>query len=165
MDFVSDALANGRRFRTFTLVDDFTAECPVLEVDRSLTGDRVAAILERVGAVRGFPREIRCDNGPEFGSHVLDQWAYERQVRLQFIEPGKPTQNPFIERFNGRFRDECLNEHWFYSLPEAQILIERHRRVYNDVRPHSRLGGATPTEFARAYTRELCSLTTNPGLT
>lgn len=149
MDFVSDALADGRKFRSLTLVDDFTRECPAIEVDVSLSGARVAAVLDRVVARRGLPRGIVCDNGPEFASQALDQWAYRRGVALLFIEPGKPVQNAYAESFNGRLRDECLNESWFVSLADARQTIERWRVDYNGTRPHSGLAGRTPTAFAK----------------
>ena len=149
MDFVSDTLASGRVFRTLNIVDDFTRECVAIEVDHSLPGLRVAQVLERLAATRGLPRTIVMDNGPEFAGRALDAWAYRRGLRLHFIEPGKPVQNAFIESFNGKFRDECLNEHWFISLLDARHTIEIYRRDYNSCRPHSSLGGLTPEEFAR----------------
>jgi len=149
MDFVSDTLSSGRVFRTLNIVDDFTRECVAIEVDHSLPGLRVVQVLERLAATRGLPGTIVTDNGPEFAGRVLDAWAYRRGVRLHFIEPGKPVQNAFIESFNGKFRDECLNEHWFVSLLDARHTIETYRRDYNGYRPHSSLGGLTPEEFAR----------------
>ena len=148
IDFVSDALGDGRRFRALTIVDDFTRECPAIEVDFSLSGERVVRVLERLAVTRGLPRAIVLDNGPEFVSHALDQWAHRRGVALQFIEPGKPVQNAYIESFNGRFRDECLNESWFVSLADAQHTIEAWRVDYNVTRPHSGLDSRTPQEFA-----------------
>jgi putative transposase len=150
MDFVSDALADGRAFRCFTLVDDFTRECPAIEVAQSLPAWRVVHVLERVAAERGLPASIVCDNGPEFAGKVLDRWAHERGVALQFIRPGKPVENAYIESFNGKFRDECLNAHWFVSLADAQRTIEQWRIEYNEVRPHKNLGRRTPAEFTRA---------------
>jgi len=149
MDFVSDTLSNGRVFRTLNIVDDFTRECVAIKVDHSLPGLRVVQVLEHLAANRGLPATIVMDNGPEFTGRVLDAWAYRRGVRLHFIEPGKPVQNAFIESFNGKFRDECLNEHWFVSLLDARHTIETYRRDYNGYRPHSSLGGLTPEEFAR----------------
>ena len=149
MDFVSDALGNGRQFRALTIVDDCTRESPAIEVDTSLPGERVVRVLDRVAAVRGYPKAIVCDNGPEFRGEALDQWAYEHGVALQFIQPGKPIQNAFAESFNGRLRDECLNESWFVSLPDAQRTIEAWRIDYNVARPHSGLAGRTPEEFAK----------------
>ena len=154
MDFVADALANGRRMRILTVVDDFTRECLVTEVDTSLPGFRVAKALDRLVAERGAPERIRVDNGPEFAGQVLDQWAYQHGVELRFIEPGKPVQNATIESFNGRLRDECLNEHWFLSLSRARSIIEMWREDYNNVRPHSALGYRTPEAFAREAVAE-----------
>jgi putative transposase len=149
MDFVSDALGDGRKFRALTIVDDFTRESPAIEVEFSLTGERVARVLERLAATRGLPTTIVCDNGPEFQSFALDQWAHRRCVALHFIEPRRPVQNAFAESFNGRLRDECLNESWFVSLPDAQRTIEAWRIDYNEVRPHSGLANRTPAAFAK----------------
>jgi putative transposase len=149
MDFMRGTLADGRAFRTLNIVDDHTRECPVIEVDHSLPGQRVVRVLERLAESRGLPRTIVVDNGPEFAGRTLDRWAYERGVHLHFIDPGKPVQNAFVESFNGRFRDECLNEHWFVDLADARRTIETYRRDYNGYRPHSSLGGLTPEEFAR----------------
>lgn len=150
MDFVSDALFDGRTFRCFTLVDDFTRECPVLEVAHSLPAWRVIHALERVAAERGLPKSIVCDNGSEFTSKAMDRWAYERGVTLQFIRPGKPIENAYCESFNGKLRDECLNANWFASLADAQRAIEQWRQEYNEERPHKNLGRRTPAEFARS---------------
>lgn len=152
MDFVSDSLFTGRRFRVLTVVDDFSRECPVLEVDHSLTGQRVARVLDRLLLTRGLPAVITVDNGPEFISKALDLWAFENKVKLRFIQPGKPTQNAYIESFNGKFRDECLNEHVFVNLKKAQELIETWRQDYNMNRPHSSLGEVPPEEFAASIT-------------
>ncbi len=149
MDFVSDALANGRRIRVLTVVDDFTRESLATEVDTSLPGLRVTRVLERLEGERGLPEVITVDNGPEFAGRILDAWAYARGVRLRFIDPGKPVQNAYIESFNGRLRDECLNEHWFTSLSAARNIVEAWRDDYNAVRPHSALGNQTPQEFAQ----------------
>jgi len=160
MDFVADQLVNGRKVRCLTVVDDFTRECLATVLDTSLTGGRVARELDAVIAKRGArPRSITLDNGPEFTGRVLDAWAYSRGIRLQFTRPGRPVENAYIESFNGKFRDECLNEHWFTSLGEARILIEAWRREYNHQRPHSSLGNATPNEFAAAW------LAQNPNFT
>jgi len=148
LDFVSDGLAWGRKIRMLTIVDAFTRESLAIEVDTSLPGARVARVLDRVIAERGaVAAEITLDNGPELTSRALDQWAYERGVRLRFIEPGKPVQNACIESFNGRLRDECLNEHWFLTLAHAREIIEEWRIDYNLRRPHSALGNLTPLEF------------------
>jgi putative transposase len=147
-DFVHDALFNGRRFRVLAIIDEFSRECLAVEVDASLTGERVTRVLERVCEVRGVPVVIQSDNGPEFRGLVMDEWAYRRGVRLQFIEPGKPIQNAFIESFNSRLRDECLNEQVFVSLADARHRIEQWRVQYNRARPHSSLGYLAPEEFA-----------------
>ncbi len=149
MDFISDGLFNGTRFRALNIVDDFSRECPAIEVDTSLPGMRVVRVLERLSETRGLPRTIVVDNGPELISKVLDEWAYRNNVRLNFIEPGKPVQNAFVESFNGKFRDECLNEHWFISLADARRTIEAWRVDYNTQRPHSSLGYMTPIEYAQ----------------
>ena len=150
MDFVSDSLAGGRRFRALTVLDEWSRESLAIEVEASLTGERVTRVLQRLRVIRGgLPPVIQTDNGPEFTSRALDRWAYECGVRIQFIEPGKPIQNAFIESFNGRLRDECLNEQVFVSLDDARRKIEAWRQDYNRVRPHSALGNRTPEEFAR----------------
>ena len=149
MDFVSDGLADGRRLRCLAIVDDCTRECVAIEVDTSITGSRVKAVLERLADQRGLPRSITVDHGPEFEGQVLDAWAYERCVQLSFIRPGKPNENAYIESFNGKFRDECLNEHWFITMAQARQAIEAWRIEYNTERPHSSLGQLTPEEFAR----------------
>jgi putative transposase len=151
MDFVSDTLAGGRRFRAFTIVDDCSRESPAIEVDTSLPGARVVRVLDQIAGERGLPEVIVCDNGPEFISKALDRWAYEHGVKLHFIQPGKPTQNAYIESFNGKFRDECLNEHWFVDLADARQKIEAWRLEYNTQRPHSSLGNLTPEEFAKCW--------------
>ena len=148
MDFTQDALASGRKFRTLNLMDGYTREALRIEADTSLPGVRVVRMLERVRQTRGVPERIQVDNGPEFISRAVDQWAFEQGVGLHFIDPGQPTQNAHIESFNGKFRDECLNENWFMSLEEARVKIEAWRRDYNQVRPHSALGYQTPEEFA-----------------
>ena len=148
MDFQHDLLATGQRFRSLNIVDDFSRECPAIEVDTSLPGVRVVRVLDRLAETRGLPREIVVDNGPELAGKALDEWAWRNGIRLNFIEPGKPTQNAFIESFNGRFRDECLNENWFLDLEDAREIIEAWRIDYNTDRPHSALGYATPEEFA-----------------
>jgi putative transposase len=150
MDFMLDTLADGRGFRTLNIVDDFTKECVAIEVDRSLPGLRVVRVLDRLAETVGLPEILVMDNGPEFSGRALDTWAYARGVQLRFIRPGKPTDNAFVESFNGKFRDECLNEHWFASVAEAQQIIEAWRVDYNTVRPHSALGKATPEQFAHS---------------
>lgn len=148
MDFVADGLIGGRRLRCLTIVDDCTRECLAIEVDTSITGLRVRGVLDRVAENRRLPQSITVDNGPEFDGKVLDQWAYRTAVQLSFIRPGKPNENAYIESFNGKFRDECLNEHWFVSLAHARSVIEAWRIEYNTERPHSSLGNRTPEEFA-----------------
>lgn len=147
MDFVSDQLADGRKLRILTIVDDFTRQCLAMEMDTSLSGWRVCRVLDRLVAERGHPQRLVTDNGPEFTGKALDHWAYEHQVVLDFIEPGKPIQNAFVESFNGTLRNECLNEHWFPDLAEARQIIENWRIDYNLNRPHSSLDGQTPDEF------------------
>ncbi len=143
IDFVSDALATGRRFRALTIADDFTRESPAIEVDTSLGGVRVVRVLDGLKMERGLPLQIRSDNGPEFVSKAVEQWAYENGVEWHFIEPGKPIENAYIESFNARFRDECLSENWFTSLADARQKIEEWRQDYNQRRPHSSLGYRT----------------------
>ena len=149
MDFVHDMLHDGRRIRMLNVVDDCTRECLAIETDTSLPGTRVIEVLERLRDQRGLPRAIVADNGPEFAGRALDQWAHERGLKIDYIRPGKPVDNAFVESFNGRFRDECLNESWFLTLQEAREAIESWREDYNDVRPHSALGGRSPSEYAR----------------
>lgn len=152
MDFVSDSLGpTGRKFRTLTVVDDFTRECVLLYVDFSIPGLTVTKALNSIGVL---PNIFNIDNGSEFTGKVMDQWAHEKGIKLDFIRPGKPNENAFIESFNGKFRDECLNENWFVSLEDARRTIEEWRIDYNENRPHSSLGGLTPKEFANQTTRE-----------
>jgi putative transposase len=150
MDFTSDQISNGARIRTFNVVDDFTRECLAIRVERSIPAWIVAAVLTQLVADRSRPEAIVCDNGPEFTGRAVEVWAEQHGVKLLFIEPGKPYQNAYVESFNGRFRDECLNEHWFTSLTDARVTIERWRRNYNEDREHGSLGGLTPAEFRRA---------------
>jgi putative transposase len=151
MDYVADALIDGRKLRALTIVDDFSKECLAIEVDTSLPGSRVVAVLERLRELRGLPASITVDHGPEFEGQALDAWAYKRAVRLAFIRPGKPIENAYVESFNGRFRDECLNEHWFLSMQHARSVIEAWRIEYNTERPHSSLDDLTPEEFRHAH--------------
>ena len=150
MDFVSDSLAGSRGFRTFNVVDDCTRLCVAIEVDLSLPGERVCRVLDRAAAKYGWPTVIVMDNGPEFTSKALDQWAWERGVTLHFIDPGKPVQNAFVESFNGKFREECLSQNWFTSLDHARREIAAWRYDYNHVRPHKSLGWMTPADAERA---------------
>ena len=146
MDFVHDRLADGRPFRLLTLVDNFSRVSPAIECDFSLNGPRVVAVLERLKE-NGLPQTIKVDNGSEFISKALDTWAHRHGVKLEFSRPGKPTDNAFIESFNGRLRQECLNQNWFLSLADARETIENWRQDYNEYRPHSSLGQQTPSEF------------------
>jgi putative transposase len=147
MDFAADSTLTGRRFRALAIVDDYSRECPAIEVDSSIPGARVVDVLERLAETRGLPEVITVDNGPEFASKALDEWAYRRGIKLNFIRPGKPVENAYAESFIGRLRDECLNENWFSSVREARDIIETWRRDYNEVRPHSSLDDLSPREF------------------
>jgi putative transposase len=151
IDFVSDALEHGRRLKCLTIVDDFTKESIDIVVDHGISGRYVTRVLDQIGQFRALPRVIRTDQGPEFTGQALDQWADERGIELRLIEAGKPMQNAYIESFNGKFRDECLNEHWFRSLAEARAIIAAWRMDYNQHRPHSALGYVPPAEFAAAF--------------
>lgn len=150
MDFMQDTLADGRRFRTLNVLDIVTRECLAIEVDISLPGQRVVRVLEQLVAWHGAPKQITIDNGPEFAGQALDAWAYANNVTLDFIEPGKPSQNGHLESFNGKFRDECLNVHWFASLPHARDIIYTWKEAYNHERPHSALGQLAPAAFAQS---------------
>lgn len=151
MDFVRDTLCDSRSFRALTIVDTCTRESPAIEIDVSLGSERVVGVLEELRLTRGLPEGIVLDNGPEFQSKALDAWAHQRGVRLEFIRPGKPVENAFIESFNGRLRDECLNQHWFLSLSDARRTIESWRVSYNTARPHRGLAGLTPSEYAEQF--------------
>jgi len=153
MDFVTDRIVTGRRFRALTIIDNYSRECPAIEVDTSLGGRRVVGVLERLAETRGLPEIITIDNGPEFTGSILDEWAYRKGVKLNFIRPGKPIENAYAESFNGRLRDECLNTNWFMNLKHAREIIEDWRRDYNEVRPHSSLKGSTPKEYAEMTAR------------
>jgi putative transposase len=148
LDFAADTLVSGRRFRILTVVDDFSRECLALVADTSLTGPRVVRELDRIAEYRGYPCMVVSDNGTELTSNAMLAWQHQHSVEWHYIAPGKPMQNGFVESFNGRLRDECLNEHLFVSLKEAQQIIEDWRIDYNTNRPHSSLNGLTPTEFA-----------------
>ena len=151
MDFVTYRLLDGRAFQALTVVDNFSRQSPLIEVAHSMTSRHVIVALERVARRVGLPLTITCDNGSQFTSRLLDAWAYEHDARLDFIRPGKPVENAYIESFNGRFRDECLNSHEFESLEDARNKIEAWRIDYNDYRPHSSLGQLTPSEFADQF--------------
>ncbi|VDY13623.1 Integrase catalytic region [Thiomonas sp. OC7] len=151
MDFVSDSLANGRRLKCLTVADDFSHECVDIAVDYGISGAYVTRLLDQAAQFRGYPAAVRTDNGPEFTSQAFMAWATSRGVRHILIAPGKPTQNGFIESFNGKFRDECLNEQWFETLHQARVTIAEWRRDFNEVRPHSSLGRIPPARFAEQH--------------
>ncbi len=157
LDFVHDTLSSKRRVRALTIVDDFTHESLAIEVDTALSGERVSRVLDAIAAARGYPATIVLDNGPELTSLTMLRWPSERRVRLHHIAPGKPTQNAFIESFNGKFRDECLNENDFSNLAEARRITEAWRQDYNRFRPHSSLGNQTPEEFVTKLLKQLPS--------
>ena len=160
IDFVHDSLMTGRQFKVLTTVDDFSKESPAIVVGQSITGHHVVDVLERLAESRSLPREIVMDNGPEFTSLALDQWAHRRGVHLRFIRPGRPVENCFIESFNGKFRNECLDENWFLDMNDARRKIEAWRVDYNTTRPHSSLDDLTPEEFLK--TLEECQLSAGP---
>jgi len=153
MDFVSDSLANGRRLKCLTVADDFSHECVDLAVDYGISGLYVTRLLDQAARFRGYPAAVRTDNGPEFTSRAFIAWAQEHGIQHILIEPGRPMQNGYIESFNGKFRDECLNEHWFQSLHQARTEIATWRRDYNEVRPHSSIGRIPPARFAEQHRR------------
>jgi putative transposase len=150
MDFVHDVMSNGRKIKMLNIIDCYHRECVGILVDTSISGIRVARTLEELGASREYPKRIMIDNGPEFTSSALDAWAFARDVELHFIDPGKPNQNGYIESFNGKLRDECLNEQWFMNLLDTRRIIEDWRVDYNEERPHSALKYMTPMEFLRS---------------
>ncbi|MGC3965182.1 MAG: IS3 family transposase [Rhodocyclaceae bacterium] len=149
MDFVFDRTAEGRVIKCLTIVDDATHEAIAIIPERAIGGDPLTRMLDRLATQRGLPRVIRTDNGKEFCGRAMLSWAHLRGVTLRQIEPGKPNQNAYIESFNGRLRDECLNEHWFVSLAQARVVIEAWRREYNEQRPKRGLGGLTPSAYAQ----------------
>jgi putative transposase len=151
MDFMRDTLHDSRAFRTLHIVDAFTRECLAIEVDVRMPGERVVRVLEQHRTTRGLPARITVDNGPEFQSRALDAWAHHAGVDLQFSRPGKPVDNTFIEAFNGRVRDECLNQSWFLSLADARRTLAAWRELYNTARPHRAHVGRTPVGFATDY--------------
>lgn len=164
MDFVSDALFDGRKFRTLTVVDNYSRECLCIKVGQSLKGADVVEALEYLKQEKGIvAQRIQTDNGSEFISKEVDRWAYENKVTMDYSRPGRPTDNPFVESFNGSFRDECLNAHWFLSLEDAQEKIEAWRIEYNEFRPHSSLDDLTPAEFIEMVKENASSGQTLPG--
>jgi transposase InsO family protein len=163
-DFVFDRTAEGRVLKCLTIVDDATTEAVAIVPARALGGLPVTRVLDQLALSRGLPQVLRTDNGPEFCGRTMLTWAHERGLTLRLIEPGKPNQNAYIESFNGRFRDECLNEHWFTSVAHARALIETWRCEYNDERPKKALGGLTPTAFAQQLTKRTDRETVTAGL-
>lgn len=155
MDFTHDALCDGRSFRTLNVLDAYTRQCLHIEVDTSLSGERVVRVLDALMAQCGKPQVLQIDNGPEFRGKKLDIWAYQNTVKLHFIQPGKPTQNGHIESFNGKLRDECLSQEWFTSLQEARSLINAWRTHYNTYRPHSSLDHLPPDLWAQKQAEKL----------
>ena len=164
LDFVHDRLVNGRSLRLLTVHDDYSRECLWIEADTSLSGPRVVRVLDFLTELRGRPGSILTDNGPEFAGLPLERWAHDRKVAHRFITPGKPSQNGHIESFNGKLRDECLNENEFINLRHARELLEAFREDYNQNRPHSSLGQLTPTEFAAKIARAPMGAPDLPGL-
>ena len=165
MDFVSDQLYDGRKLRALTLIDAYSRECLAIWVDQGIRGEVVVRVIGEVARERGAPSRVQVDNGPEFVSKVLDRWAYEQRVELAFSRPGKPTDNAYIEAFNGRLRQECLNQHWFLSLADARAKIEAWRKAYNETRPHGSLGWGTPSEYARqCLARQALTATKEPEI-
>jgi putative transposase len=149
MDFVFDRTGEGRVLKCLTIVDDATHEAVAIEVERAISGLMLTRVLDRLALSRGLPKVIRTDNGKEFCGKAMIEWAHARGVDLRLIEPGKPNQNAYVESFNGRLRDECLNEHWFTNLLQARTIIETWRREYNEERPKKALGGMTPSDYAK----------------
>lgn len=149
MDFVFDRSADGRSIKCLTIVDDATHESVAIVPERAIGGQQLTRILDRLAATRGLAQVIRTDNGKAFCGRAMLNWAQAHQVALRLIEPGKPNQNAYVESFNGRFRDECLNEHWFLTLEHAKVLIEAWRKEYNEERPKKALGGRTPAAYVK----------------
>jgi putative transposase len=151
MDFVMDRLQDGRRLKCLTVVDDFTKEALEIALDHGMGSHYVVRVLEQLVRLRGKPASIRTDQGPEFTAQALDQWAYRNGITLKLIQPGRPMQNGYVESFNGKFRDECLNEHWFATLAEARAIVAAWRRDYNENRPHSSIDYLTPSEYGALH--------------
>jgi len=151
LDFVSDSLSTGRRLKFLTVADDFTRECVQMAVDFGMGASYVTRLLDEAAQFRGYPQAVRTDNGPEFIAKAFLAWTQSHQIKHILIQPGCPTQNAYIESFNGSFRDECLNEHWFTSLAEARAEGARWRRDYNELRPHSSIGRIPPAKFAAQH--------------
>ena len=159
MDFVFDRVAGGRQLKILGIVDDATTECVAAHAEHAMGGDHLVRVLDRICQVRGYPETIRTDNGKEFTSRAMLTWAHEHGVKLRLIEPGKPNQNAYIESFNSRFRDECLNEHWFFHLKHARQLIEAWQKEYNEERPKKGLGGLTPSQHAEQLAKKSSKVT------
>jgi transposase InsO family protein len=159
MDFVFDRVAGGRAIKNLAVVDDATHEAVAVVPEHNISGRQLVRILEQICKHRGYPKVVRTDNGKEFCSRAMLTWAHEKNVSLRLIEPGKPNQNAYIESFNGRLRDECLNEHWFTSLAHARTVIEVWRREYNDERPKRALGGLTPSQYAKQLAQKMVTVT------
>ena len=155
MDFMTDVMENGRRFRVLTIIDHYSRECPLLAADYSLTAEKVISYLDWLSETRGLPKAITVDNGSEFVSRKMDGWAYRNNVKLDFIRPGKPVDNAFIESFNGKLRDECLNTNVFFNIEDVRQKLESWSKDYNTKRPHSSLGNLSPEEFAGQQNRGL----------
>ena len=165
MDFVSDSLSNGRRLKYLTVADDFSHECVDIAVDWGISGEYVTRVLDRAAIFRGYPLAVRTDNGPEFTSRAFMAWAHSHGVRHILIQPGRPMQNGYIESFNGKFRDECLNEQWFETLQQARSTIALWRQDYNELRPHSSIGRIPPSRFAELHRQRAGDATQFPSTT
>ena len=161
MDFVFDRTAEGRVIKNLTVVDDATHEAVAIVAERTMGGNHLVRVLEQLVKTRGLPKAIRTDNGKEFCSRAMLMWAHTRGIQLLLIEPGKPNQNAYIESFNGRLRDECLNEHWFASLQHARVVVEAWRKEYNEERPKKSLGGLTPAAYANTLIQKSVKLTSD----
>ena len=165
MDFVSDSLVNGRRIKCLTVADDFSHECVDITADYGISGQYVTRLLDRAAIFRGYPLAVRTDNGPEFTCRAFMAWAQGHGIRHILIEPGRPMQNGYIESFNGRFRDECLNEHWFETLHQARSTIATWRQDYNEVRPHGSIGRMPPARFAELHRQRAGDEAQSPSTT
>ena len=154
MDFMTDSCSNGRKIRTLNIIDQYARECLKIEVGHLMPCCKVVRILEEIEQERGLPEKIVIDNGPEYTSKMLKKWAESKRVSLSYISPGRPMENGYIESFNGRFREECLNQNWFQNILEAAKIVEEWRKDYNNNRPHSSLGYLTPMEYLRERNKE-----------
>ena len=164
MDFVSDSLVSGQRFKCLTVADDFSRECVDITADFGIGGQYVTRLLDRAAIFRGYPKAVRTDNGPEFTSRAFIGWAQRHGIQHLLIEPGKPMQNGYIESFNGKFRDECLNEHWFQSLLQARAALAAWRQDYNEVRPHSSCDRMPPALFAARHRQQAADAAQKKGI-